>query len=79
MGRNSASHGVDEMLADGNASCGIASISAHARPTFRCLKKSEKNGSNRRRQLTTPGNVGMGDVIGFGVQSTSTCSSRENL
>ena len=66
MGRNSASHGVDEMLADGNASCGIASISAHARPTFRCLKKSEKNCSNSRQQLMNLDDVGMGDLVGFG-------------
>ncbi len=34
-------------------------------PAFRALKKSEKNDSNSRRQLMTPGGGGMGDMAGF--------------
>jgi hypothetical protein len=30
-------------------------------------KKSKKNGSNCRRMLMTPGGVGIGDLVGFGV------------
>jgi hypothetical protein len=42
MGRNSARRGVDEMLANGDASCGIASIRAHARPPSGPSKNRKK-------------------------------------
>jgi hypothetical protein len=34
-------------------------------PAFRALKKSEKTGSNTRRQLMTPGGVGIGMRLGL--------------
>jgi hypothetical protein len=36
-----------------------------ARARLPVLKKIGKNGSNSRRQLLTPGGIGIGDAVGF--------------